>query len=336
MKLFSKPSTLLAAALVLTNLAHADISNLAITRPHTKDTNLKFSGVATSDGIPQHITLVDSGVGALKKRLDMVNSATKSIDVQYFIYNIDRTGRLFTQALIRKAKEGVKIRMLIDTSLAVFKLNSIFVDKIIREGTDKDGNQNIEIKYYNLTSIFNPVSLNFRSHRKLVLVDNKIAVTGGRNMADEYFGLSTEYNFLDTDFFIEGSIVPSMALDFEDFWNSPIVSEPKEAVAPPHADPSLSYDQYDLYERRLAEENKFRASVIAAEHYTVENDDDRALIEQINTNGAVALKEGSYDGQCTDVLYAADHPGIGSRDDTRVLANVLTEQVELEANKLAG
>lgn len=78
MKLFLKPSNLLAAALVVTNFAHANLSDLEITRPHTKDMNLKFSGIATSDGIPQHITLVDSGVGALKKRLDMVLAFQRS------------------------------------------------------------------------------------------------------------------------------------------------------------------------------------------------------------------------------------------------------------------
>ncbi len=76
--------------------------------------------------------------------------------------------------------------MMIDTSMAVFALNDIYVNEIVRDsGLDADGKPMIEIKYYNLDSVIDVVSLNFRSHRKLIIVDNESAVTGGRNMADE-------------------------------------------------------------------------------------------------------------------------------------------------------
>ncbi len=82
MKLHASLRMLLIAFLASSSLAHAvDLSDAAILKPDTQDRNLKFSGIAESKGTPQHITLVDSGIGALQKRLEMINSAKHTIDI---------------------------------------------------------------------------------------------------------------------------------------------------------------------------------------------------------------------------------------------------------------
>jgi putative cardiolipin synthase len=329
---FLKPvHFLLGFCLSASSVAMADLSNLALSKHHTKDNHLQFPGVASSNGVPQHITLVDNGVAAIKKRLDMIASAKQTIDVQYFIYNVDRVGRLFSQALIQKAQEGAKVRIMVDTSSTVLELNKIFIDELEKQGIDKNGQHNIEIRYYNATNMLQVVSLNYRSHKKVIIIDNKQAVTGGRNMADEYFGLSSEYNFLDMDMFVEGSIVDSMTTDFQDFWDSPIVSDPPKAKAPELQDTGNGILDDQNYEDAL---KKYKKNLVDAHDFTVQSESDRALLTQIEQQGAKALEQVSYDGICNNLIYAADHPGIGSRDNTRVLTNALISEVKLAAENL--
>jgi putative cardiolipin synthase len=68
-----------------------------------------------------------------------------------------------------------------------------------------------------------------RTHRKILLADNSIAVIGGRNIADDYFDLSTHYNFLDSDLMIHGSAVSAMQASFDLYWNSPWALNPEDS-----------------------------------------------------------------------------------------------------------
>ena len=85
---------------------------------------------------PQRITVINNGLAALKERLDMINSAKKSIEMEYFIYSIDKAGRLITQALVKKAKQGVKVRLIVDTSLPIFELNKYYAQVLKEAGID--------------------------------------------------------------------------------------------------------------------------------------------------------------------------------------------------------
>ena len=97
----------------------------------------------------QSIESIPFGIISLAKRLELINNAQSSIAVESFVYNTDTSGRLISQALVRKAQEGVNVRVLIDSSSRVLQLNEYFVEVLSAAG--------VQVKYYN------PFSLNFSS-----------------------------------------------------------------------------------------------------------------------------------------------------------------------------
>ncbi len=231
---------------------------------------------------PQKMQLLNSGIGALQKRFEMIESAKKSIDVEYFIYNIDKVGRLFTQSLIKKAqKDNIKVRLLVDSSVAVFQLTGEYTSAI--QSAVKAGL--IEIKYYNKNAKIDVVGMQFRSHRKSLIIDGDAtdgqAITGGRNIAEEYFDLSGTYNFLDTDLYIQGTLVRSIKKSFDDFWNSGLtVAAPKTA----------SGNSGDL---------------LKAKDFIVQNAQDIELLKKISVMGGQILKT-QVSSVCTDSEFVAD------------------------------
>ena len=161
---------------------------------------------------PHTIALVDNGADSLALRLRSINNAKESIDLEFFIYELDESSRLTTQAIIEKAKQGVKVRVLVDFSLAVFKLRPAYA-KVMREA-------GIEVKYYNTASLARFFRIHHRTHRKMLVTDGREAIIGGRNIADDYFDLGSHYNFLDSDVVVEGPAVKAMRESFELYWNS--------------------------------------------------------------------------------------------------------------------
>ncbi|MBO9666908.1 MAG: phospholipase D family protein [Bdellovibrio sp.] len=279
---------------------------------------------------PQQITVVNNGLAALKLRLDMIEGAKKSIEMEYFIYSIDTAGRLITQALIRKAKQGVKVRVIVDTSLPIFELNKYYAAVLKEAG--------IEVHYYNEALLIQVVSTQFRSHRKSLIVDSEQAITGGRNIADEYFDLSPEYNFMDTDMHVRGSIVRDMRTSFEEFWTSaitkpaPLVKLPQPEdfaglTAANMKDPKALHDK-DVrlsVSRYKSAVNNFLNGMKKARAFTISTDEDRKHLIDIHTYGASYLEQQVSD-TCRDTIYASDFPGMGEK--TRVLRGQLAEEAK--------
>ena len=112
----------------------------------------------------------------------LIESAQKSIELEFFIYEIDTASRLITQALARKAQEGVRVRLLVDFALPVFKLAPRYIQTLEKAG--------VEVRYYNTAGFERFFAAQHRTHRKLLVVDRQHAIIGGRNIADEYFDLS--------------------------------------------------------------------------------------------------------------------------------------------------
>ncbi|QLY24536.1 phosphatidylserine/phosphatidylglycerophosphate/cardiolipin synthase family protein [Bdellovibrio sp. KM01] len=303
----------------------------------TASRNMKDSeGVYRRRTEPQQVTLIDSGIAALKKRLDMIENAKKSIEMEYFIYSIDSAGRLITDALIRKARQGVKVRVIVDTSLPIFELNKYYASVLKEAG--------IEVHYYNPAVLVRVVTVQFRSHRKTLIVDGIEGITGGRNIADEYFDLSSEYNFLDTDIVVKGSIVKDMLTSFEEFWNAeitenaPIVREPqpedfygitKETMNDPNTlhdkDARISVSRYhaDKYYYDKGSEKAAAFKKLTAE--------DLKNRRYVDTFGAQMLAK-QASGICNDMIFAADFPGMGEK--TRVLRKQLAVETSLAEKKV--
>lgn len=166
--------------------------------------------------------LLDDGMEAFLLRIAMCEMADRTLDVQYYIYHDDNTGRLFTDALLRAADRGVRVRVLID-------------DLNLPPGSDLiqlDAHANIEVRSYNpftwrssmttrlASGLKEGYRLNRRMHNKSFIVDNALAVIGGRNIADEYFDASPHRDFNDIDLAAAGPTAQAISASFDAYWNS--------------------------------------------------------------------------------------------------------------------
>jgi putative cardiolipin synthase len=169
---------------------------------------------------PHEIALIDSGADSLALRLKMIREAQGSIDLEFFIYELDTTSRLITQAITERARAGVRVRVLVDFSLAVFKLRPAYARAMRAAG--------VEVRYYNTASIVRFFTMQHRTHRKMLVTDADTAMIGGRNIADDYFDLSHHYNFLDSDALIAGPAVAAIRESFDLYWHSSWAKEPDD------------------------------------------------------------------------------------------------------------
>jgi putative cardiolipin synthase len=172
---------------------------------------------------PHTVALLDVGFDSLATRMRLIEEARESIELEFFIYEVDTASRLVTQALARKAREGVKVRLLVDFALPVFKLAPRYAQALEAAG--------VEVRYYNTAGLARFFASNHRTHRKLLVVDRRKAIVGGRNIADDYFDLSERYNFLDSDMLIDGPVVAGITDSFELYWASDWVTNPIDVVA---------------------------------------------------------------------------------------------------------
>jgi len=170
--------------------------------------------------------VLERGEEALLARAWLADHAQKSIEVQYFIWSSDNIGTLATESLLRAADRGVNVRVIVD---------DLLIDAPDKTLLALAKHPNIGIRIYNPKhSVGTPFhkrvinlltdfrGFNQRMHDKVFIVDNDFAITGGRNMADEYFDFDHEYNFRDRDVLLLGSAVKEMRDSFERFWLNPI------------------------------------------------------------------------------------------------------------------
>ena len=147
--------------------------------------------------------MLDTGEEALLACAWLVDHAEKSIEVQYFIWSTDNVGILASEALLRAAERGVKVRVIVDdllidapdkTLLALAKHPN--ADIRIYNPKHRVGTL-MHKRIYNVVTNFRGV--NQRMHDKTLMVHGIAGITGGRNMADEYFSYDHDYNFRDRD-----------------------------------------------------------------------------------------------------------------------------------------
>ncbi len=176
---------------------------------------------------PRHYALMlDGGQDALLARINLMRSARHSIDLQTYIFDTDDSARLVLDELLAAARRGVQVRVLIDQLAAISDL------EILAALTG--AHRNFALRVYNPS--FGKAKLNYfdyagsvlccfrrfnqRMHTKLLLVDGRIGITGGRNYQDDYFDWDAEYNFRDRDVLVAGPASRDMAANFEAFWNA--------------------------------------------------------------------------------------------------------------------
>jgi putative cardiolipin synthase len=171
--------------------------------------------------------LMPIGVYALDTRVALAQRARYSLDVQYYQFNNDDTGRLMMRNLRDAAKRGVRVRLLVD-DLYTTGGDPLFIGLAAFP--------NVEVRLFNpfccgresllgkyTTSLVDFGRLNHRMHNKLFIADGAMVVAGGRNIGDEYFMRSMTDNFVDMDALMVGAVVPQLQAIFDRYWNSPQV-----------------------------------------------------------------------------------------------------------------
>lgn len=164
-------------------------------------------------------TLIREGRLAFAARVVMTNLAEKSLDIQYYIWEADTTGHLLAQRLIEAADRGVHVRLLLDDNNMQGRDHSIMA---------LDAHPDIEVRVFNpfanrewhlydFASDFGRV--NHRMHNKVMIMDSTLAIVGGRNIGDHYFGVNSDANFRDLDLAAIGPVVRSLSRSFDYFWN---------------------------------------------------------------------------------------------------------------------
>ena len=170
------------------------------------------------------VYVLEEGDISMISRAWLTESAEKTIDVQYFIFSSDNVGLIALDFLLRAAERGIKVRLLVD-------------DIMVESNTEKlialNSYENFSIKIYNPTAnigknlpekLFNLITdfrgVNQRMHNKAFIVDEKVTITGGRNVANEYFDYDHEYNFRDRDVLLIGGITKTIQDSYNTFWNS--------------------------------------------------------------------------------------------------------------------
>ena len=164
-------------------------------------------------------TLIDDGLSAFIIRAAFARMATKTIDVQTYIYSNDFSAHVLISELKNAADRGVKVRILIDD----YGTNSDIADVIVL-----NQHPNIEVKIFNAVKhrsrlLYYPQilmdfnRLNSRMHNKLFIIDNVALITGGRNIGSNYFMPETAANFSDTDVLFIGEITHDATKSFNEY-----------------------------------------------------------------------------------------------------------------------
>lgn len=206
------------------------------------------------------VYVLEDGGTSLVARAWLSEYATQAIDVQYFIFSTDNVGLIACDYLVRAADRGVKVRILVD---------DIMVEAEADEILTLDSHENISIKIYNPganvgKNIYqkvkklatNFIGFNQRMHNKTFTVDGKVAITGGRNMADEYFDFDHEYNFRDRDVLLLGTVVNNIQKSFNEFWND-TRSVPVSSLVESTAIDSTDANRYSQLHRYACDPENF-------------------------------------------------------------------------------
>lgn len=244
------------------------------------------------------VYVLEDGGGALIARAWLSEYAERTIDVQYFIFSADNVGLIAADYLVRAADRGVRVRVLVD---------DILVEASAADLLALDAHPNLEIRIYNPNvnigkklprRLFNTISdfrgINQRMHTKAFTVDGRIVITGGRNIADEYFDYDHDYNFRDRDVLLLGGVATQVQSVFDRFWNDSLSRPIGDLVKTPAAD-SVSAARLEwLHQYACNPANYWPQVREQVDHIPV-------AFEAIRTSGKLRWLD--------SVTYVADPPG---------------------------
>lgn len=183
--------------------------------------------LASGPESPRHYALIlDRGPQALLARINLLRSARSKIDLQTYIFDEDDAGRLVLDELLAAARRGVQVRLLVDQLSAMKSVDTLaalagaHANFSIRIYNPVLNRARISYPQYLIAGLCCWRRLNQRMHSKLLLIDDEIGITGGRNYQDDYYDWNPAYNFRDRDVLIAGPVAREMASNFEAFWGA--------------------------------------------------------------------------------------------------------------------
>jgi putative cardiolipin synthase len=196
----------------------------ALADPQSTRWGRQFTAAAHSHDEKSAYHIFSVGVDGFLMRMELINAAERTLDLQYYIFRGDESGRLLTDALKRAADRGVRVRVLVDDGDTVRGDEQLF---------SIANNVNIEIRIFNpfryrghnrvwrdSEFVLSHSRLDYRMHNKLLIADNAVALAGGRNVGDQYFQIDPQSQFADDDVFAGGPVVRQLSGKFDEFWNS--------------------------------------------------------------------------------------------------------------------
>lgn len=277
---------------------------------------------SVSEMMAQHpqlsgVTPLASGTDAFAARMLLADSATTSIDTQYYIWRADLTGYLLLARLHRAAERGVRVRLLLDDH---------GTGGLDAEIAALQAHPNAEVRLWNPFTVrrFKMLSygvdffrLNRRMHNKSFTVDGQVSVLGGRNIGDEYFNTGFMPLSVDLDVLVVGEVVPQISQDFDRYWNSVSAYPSAQIITKTaHVDPIL------------AQLERFKNSEQMVKY--------RSMLEQ--SKFLARLGSGALDFEWTQVTLVSDDPakGQGALPREKLLTGLMAKAVGEIEYKIDG
>lgn len=284
------------------------------------------------DGKANELRMIHNGLASLALRIEMIRRAEKEIVMEYFIWEKDLTGKILLLELMRKGRQFQKagkpfsIRIILDKSITIFEVNEYYAEILAKYG--------IQVSYHNRG--LDPWTAQFRNHRKLIAIDGKEAMTGGRNIGDDYFDMDPEYNFLDRDIWIKGPMARTMRDSFQAYWHHKrMVKEARPFVV----------EEFSPLIRSQRRRNSLNLEIHArkkqeAREFFRVTDDVKIASPQIMKVGKKILEKfKTY--SCPKLTYATDRPGSRAAavmfedyDSYRVLRKDIFKRIDNVKNSL--
>ena len=225
----ARPSPLLELGMRAAGSVPVPASAPVVDPPSAAAATVDAARIVPAPAGAQHYALIlDYGQDALLARLDLIRGATRSIDIQTYIFDEDDAGHLILDELLIAARRGVKVRLLVDQLAALRRVDTLaalagaHANFEMRLYNPVLGRARINYPMYALASACCWRRLNQRMHNKLMMVDGLVGITGGRNYQNDYFDWDASYNFRDRDILVAGPAIASMDAHFESFWDAPL------------------------------------------------------------------------------------------------------------------
>jgi phosphatidylserine/phosphatidylglycerophosphate/cardiolipin synthase-like enzyme len=180
---------------------------------------------STPEQSHHYALIIDSGPDAMLARINLIRAATTSIDLQTYIFDEDDAGQLVLDELIKAARRGVRVRMLLDQLSALRRVETLaalagaHANFEVRIYNPVLGRARINYPQYAIAAACCWRQLNQRMHSKMLLIDGEVGITGGRNYQDDYYDWNAAFNFRDRDLLVAGPVAATMDAAFAKFWD---------------------------------------------------------------------------------------------------------------------